>query len=221
MPSVIDVVQRNLSNQAKMTLMSGPHRNVGDLLDDAVSAAIDQLMTAAGGPAWDRDGFARLRDAVRADLADTVLAILTQVEQVLSHARAVDRQISRASSPALLATLSDVRGQLEGLVHRGFITETGARRLPDVVRYLRGIEQRLDKVAANAMRDRSGMAIIQTLDDEFRARLNAVATGQYPSPELLEVRWMLEELRISLFAQTLGTPYPVSEKRIRKALATS
>jgi ATP-dependent helicase HrpA len=218
MPSVIDVVQRNLSNQAKMTLMGGPHRNVGDLLDDAVSAAVDQLMTAAGGPAWNREDFGRLRDAVRADLADTVLAILKQVEQVLSHARAVDRQISRASSPALLATLSDVRGQLEGLVHRGFITETGAQRLPDVVRYLKGIEQRLDKVGANAMRDRSGMAIVQTLDDEYRARLAAVPTGKSPSPDLLEVRWMLEELRISLFAQTLGTPYPVSEKRIRKAL---
>ncbi|WP_344114115.1 ATP-dependent RNA helicase HrpA [Kribbella alba] len=221
MPSVIDVVQRHLSNQSKMTLMNSPHRNVGDLLDDAVSAAVDQLMADAGGPVWDAQGFARLRDAVRAELADTVLAILAQVEQVLSLARAVDRQISKASSPALLATLSDVRGQLEGLVHRGFITETGAKRLPDLVRYLRGIEQRLEKVGANAMRDRSGMAIVQTLTDEYDKRLKAVPAGKYPSPELLEVRWMLEELRISLFAQTLGTPYPVSDKRIRKALTTA
>ncbi|MDX6249957.1 MAG: ATP-dependent helicase HrpA [Kribbellaceae bacterium] len=221
MPSVIDVVQRHLSNQSKMTLMNSPHRNVGDLLDDAVSAAVDQLMADAGGPVWDAQGFARLRDAVRAELADTVLAILAQVEQVLSLARAVDRQISKASSPALLATLSDVRGQLEGLVHRGFITETGAKRLPDLVRYLRGIEQRLEKVGANAMRDRSGMAIVQTLTDEYEKRLKAVPAGKYPSPELLEVRWMLEELRISLFAQTLGTPYPVSDKRIRKALTTA
>ncbi|HEY0619059.1 MAG TPA: DUF3418 domain-containing protein, partial [Kribbella sp.] len=220
-PSVIDVVQRHLSNQSKMTLMNSPHRNVGDLLDDAVSAAVDQLMADAGGPVWDAQGFARLRDAVRAELADTVLAILAQVEQVLSLARAVDRQISKASSPALLATLSDVRGQLEGLVHRGFITETGAKRLPDLVRYLRGIEQRLEKVGANAMRDRSGMAIVQTLTDEYDKRLKAVPAGKYPSPELLEVRWMLEELRISLFAQTLGTPYPVSDKRIRKALTTA
>jgi ATP-dependent helicase HrpA len=221
MPSVIDVVQRHLSNQSKMTLMNSPHRNVGDLLDDAVSAAVDQLMADAGGPVWDAQGFARLRDTVRAELADTVLAILAQVEQVLSLARAVDRQISKASSPALLATLSDVRGQLEGLVHRGFITETGAKRLPDLVRYLRGIEQRLEKVGANAMRDRSGMAIVQTLTDEYEKRLKAVPAGKYPSPELLEVRWMLEELRISLFAQTLGTPYPVSDKRIRKALTTA
>jgi ATP-dependent helicase HrpA len=221
MPSVIDVVQRNLTNQQKMTLMAGPHRNVGELLDDAISAAVDQLMAAAHGPAWNLTAFSVLRDAVRSELADTVLTILRQVEQVLTHARTVDKQISRASSPALLAALSDVRGQLEGLVHRGFITETGATRLPDLVRYLRGIEQRLDKIGANAMRDRSGMAIIQTLDDEYRARLNAVPTGKYASPELLEVRWMLEELRISLFAQTLGTPYPVSEKRIRKALAAS
>ncbi|TDD14629.1 ATP-dependent RNA helicase HrpA [Kribbella turkmenica] len=221
MPSVIDVVQRHLTNQQKMTLMAGPHRNVGELLDDAIAAAVDQLMAAANGPAWNLTAFSVLRDAVRSELADTVLAILRQVEQVLAHARAVDKQISRASSPALLAALSDVRGQLQGLVHPGFITETGARRLPDLVRYLRGAEQRLDKIGANAMRDRSAMAIIQTLGDEYRARLNAVPTGKDPSPELLEVRWMLEELRISLFAQTLGTPYPVSEKRIRKALASA
>ncbi len=221
MPSVIDVVQRNLTNQQKMTLMAGPHRNVGDLLDDAISAAVDELMAKAHGPAWNLTAFAGLRDAVRSDLADTVLTILQQVEQVLAHARTVDKQISRLSSPALLAALSDVRGQLEALVHRGFITEAGAKRLPDLVRYLRGIEQRLDKIGANAMRDRSGMAVVQLLTDECQKRLKAVPTGKYPSPELLEVRWMLEELRISLFAQTLGTPYPVSDKRIRKALTSA
>jgi ATP-dependent helicase HrpA len=221
MPSVIDVVQRNLTNQQKMTLMAGPHRNVGELLDDAISAAVDQLMADANGPAWNLTAFSVLRDAVRSELADTVLTILRQVEQVLAHARTVDKQISRASSPALLAALSDVRGQLEALVQPGFITETGAKRLPDLVRYLRGMEQRLDKIGANAMRDRSGMAIVQSLTDEYQKHLRAVPTGKYPSPELLEVRWMLEELRISLFAQTLGTPYPVSEKRIRKALAQS
>ena len=221
MPSVIDVVQRQLSNQQKMTLMAGPHRNVGALLDDAIAAAVDQLMAAAGGPAWNLTAFSILRDAVRSELADTVLTILQQVEQVLGHARTVDKQISRASSPALLAALSDVRGQLEGLVHPGFITETGAQRLPDLVRYLRGMEQRLDKLGANAARDRSGMAVVDMLTDEYRKKLRAVPTGKYPSPGLLEVRWMLEELRISLFAQTLGTPYPVSEKRIRKALAES
>ncbi|NOL40678.1 ATP-dependent RNA helicase HrpA [Kribbella sandramycini] len=221
MPSVIDVVQRHLSSTQKLTLMAGPHRNVGELLDDAIAAAVDQLMTAANGPAWNLTAFSVLRDAVRSELADTVLGILRQVEQVLGHARTVDKAISRASSPALLAALSDVRGQLEALIHPGFITETGAKRLPDLIRYLRGMEQRLDKIGANAMRDRSGMAIVQTLTDEYQLRLRAVPTGKYPSPELLEVRWMLEELRISLFAQTIGTPYPVSDKRIRKALAQS
>ncbi|GAA2803501.1 ATP-dependent RNA helicase HrpA [Kribbella solani] len=221
MPSVIDVVQRHLSSAQKLTLMAGPHRNVGELLDDAIGAAVDQLMAAAGGPAWNLTAFSILRDAVRSELADTVLTILRQVEQVLGQARTVDKQISRASSPALLAALSDVRGQLEGLVHPGFITETGSKRLPDLVRYLRGMEQRLDKLAANTARDRSGMAVVDMLTDEYRKRLRAVPTGKYPSPGLLDVRWMLEELRISLFAQTLGTPYPISEKRIRKALADS
>jgi ATP-dependent helicase HrpA len=65
------------------------------------------------------------------------------------------------------------------------------------------------------------MALVQTLTDEYQRRLKAVPAGKYPSPELLDIRWMLEELRISLFAQTLGTPYPVSDKRIRKSLATT
>jgi ATP-dependent helicase HrpA len=219
MPSVIDVVQRNLSNQAKMTLANNPHKSVGDLLDDCVSAAVDKLMRENGAPVWNREDFGRLRDAVRAELADTVLAVLAQVEAVLARARTVDRQISRASSPALLPALSDVRAQLNGLVHRGFVTEAGADRLPDVVRYLRGIEQRLEKVGANAARDRQSMFLVHTLTEEYQRRIDAVPAGKYPSPELLDVRWMLEELRISLFAQTLGTPYPVSDKRIRKALA--
>ena len=219
MPSVIDVVQRNLSNQAKMTLANNPHRNVPDLLDDCVAAAVDALMREHGAPVWDAESFERLRDAVRADLADTVLDILGQVEQILAAARAVDKQISRASSPALLPALADVRGQLEDLVHRGFVTETGAARLPDLVRYLRGIEQRLDKVATNLTRDRQATYTIQTLTDEYRHRLAAVPPGKQPSQALREVRWMLEELRVSLFAQTLGTAYPISEKRIRKALA--
>jgi ATP-dependent helicase HrpA len=107
------------------------------------------------------------------------------------------------------------------LVHRGFITEAGAKRMPDLIRYLRGIELRLDKLGAGSMRDRSSMALVQTLTDEYQRRLKAVPAGKYPSPELLDIRWMLEELRISLFAQTLGTPYPVSDKRIRKSLATA
>ena len=218
-PPVIDVVQRTLSNKAKMTLANNPHRNVPDLLADCTAAAVDELMTREGGPVWDTASFARLRDAVRADLADTVIAVLGQVEQILELSRAVGRQISRASSPALLATLADVRGQLDGLVHRGFVTETGVRRLPDLIRYLRGIEQRMDKAPANVVRDRQATYTIQTLTEEYRRRLDGVPAGKHPSPELLEVRWMLEELRVSLFAQTLGTPQPVSDKRIRKALA--
>jgi len=221
MPSVIDVVQRNLSNQAKMTLANNPHRNVPDLLDDCVTAAVDALMREHGAPVWILGDFDRLRDAVRADLADTVLEILGQVEQVLATARAVDRQITRASSPALLPALSDVRGQLEGLVHRGFVTEAGAARLPDVVRYLKGIEQRLDRIGGNVVRDRQSTYAVQSLTDEYQRRLNAVPPGRQPSPQLREVRWMLEEYRVSLFAQTLGTAYPVSDKRIRKALADS
>jgi ATP-dependent helicase HrpA len=223
-PPVIDVVQRNLGNRAKMTLMHNPHRNVGDLLDDCITAAADDLMTRSlsvrqeRSLVWDRPGFERLRDTVRSSLAETVMAVLSQVEQVLDLARSIDKSISRASSPAVLPALADIRAQLNGLVYRGFVTETGATRLPDVVRYLRAVQLRLEKLSANPARDRQWMQSVHALTEEYDAALPPA--GKPVPPELREVRWMLEELRVSYFAQTLGTPYPISDKRIRKVIAS-
>ena len=103
----------------------------------------------------------------------------------------------------------------------GFVSGVGARRLPDLVRYLRAVRRRLETLPDAPVRDRERMDRVAGVAAEYEAALAALPPGRSPSPELVEVRWMIEELRVSLFAQTLGTPYPVSEKRILRVLAAA
>jgi ATP-dependent helicase HrpA len=107
------------------------------------------------------------------------------------------------------------------LVHAGFVTEAGVGRLPDLQRYLRAMLLRLDKLPEDVGRDRGLQAQVAMATDEYETALADVRPGRRPSPALLEVRWMIEELRVSLFAQTLRTAYPVSAKRIHRAIVAA
>jgi ATP-dependent helicase HrpA len=114
----------------------------------------------------------------------------------------------------LQPAIADLRHQLAGLVFPGFVGSTGVHRLGDVLRYLQAMERRLDKLAAGTRRDAELMGVVRSLEAEYR-RLRESRPGD---PAVDGVRWMLEELRVSLFAQTLGTAHPVSEQRIRREL---
>jgi len=210
-PSPVRTVVQRLSNHAKLALGRNPHRGVPDLLDDCVAASLDKLVADAGGPAWDAEGFAALRDKVRPHLVGTVLDTVGKVTPILGLAYAVEQRL--AALPASPST-ADVRAQLSALVYRGFVTATGWWRLPDLPRYLRAIERRLDRLAAAPARDAQLMDQIHHIEREYRE-----LRGQVPmSADLLQIRWMIEELRVSLFAQNLGTPYPISTTRIYRAI---
>ncbi len=214
-PPAARFLQGRLDNRAKLELSRGnPYRSIADLLDDCAGAAIDKLVTDAGGPVWSTLEFASLRETVREDLVDAVANVVTQVRQVLATAYDIDQRLKSARDPMLVAALADVRQQLKGLVHAGFVTETGWRQLHHLPRYLRGIVYRLDRVGGNLARDRQLMAQIHEIESEYR-ELQALGA---PAEGLHEIRWMIEELRINLFAQSLGTAYPISDKRIYKAM---
>jgi len=144
--------------------------------------------------------------------------VVTQVQAVLATTYDVEQRLKGLRDPQLIPALADIRQQLKGLVHPGFVTEAGWKQLHHLPRYLRGIVHRLDRVAGNLGRDRQLTAQIQEIEAEYRELraefppLSAAADG------LAEIRWMIEELRINLFAQTLGTAYPISDKRIYKAM---
>ncbi|EHR60488.1 ATP-dependent helicase HrpA [Saccharomonospora cyanea NA-134] len=217
-PSPAKYVNRNLSNQSKLVLTRNPHGGVAALVDDCVDCAVDKLMADAGGPAWDERGFAPLLERVRGALNGTVLNVLRAVEDVLRAAHDVEARLQATRGDALAESLDDIRAHLSGLVHAGFVTETGYDRLGDLVRYVRGIERRLDKLPSDPARDVERLRDIAWLRQEYRAALDALPPRTDPSPELAEIPWMIEELRVSFFAQTLGTAYPVSLKRVLKAL---
>ncbi|MGL5304281.1 MAG: DUF3418 domain-containing protein, partial [Aeromonas sp.] len=104
------------------------------------------------------------------------------------------------------------------LIHKGFVTETGWQRLPDVLRYLRAIERRIEKLAIDPSRDRIYMLKVQHVEGEYKGLLAKIPKSQLIPPEVANIRWMIEELRVSFFAQNLGTPYPVSDKRVLNAI---
>ncbi|MFB9907878.1 ATP-dependent RNA helicase HrpA [Allokutzneria oryzae] len=214
-PSPIKLVHGRLSNQAKLTLSSSPHGGVGALLADCAACAVDRLVTDGGGPAWDAAGFGALRHKVRAELGNVMMDVLGHVQQIVAAWQAVQRALSDAPDyPATREALADIRDQLSTLVGPGFVAATGAAQLPHLPRYLKAIEQRIGKLATNAERDRDSMRAVHAVAEEYRELVAEVGE----TPEVRRVRWMIEELRVSYFAQTLGTPYPVSDKRIYRAM---
>jgi ATP-dependent helicase HrpA len=211
--SPVKYITRQLDNPTKLVLSRNPHKGVADLLDDCVTGAVDKLIADAGGPPRDEAGFTALLEQTRRSLPAVALDIVREVAKILTVVQEVDLAVANAKY-APRPAIADLTAQRESLVHRGFVTEAGATRLPDVLRYLRGILQRIDKLTSNPTRD----AAWQRQVEDVRAAYEDVLANNKPSRELSDVRWMIEELRISYFAQTLGTAYPVSDKRIYRAL---
>jgi ATP-dependent helicase HrpA len=181
---------------------------------DCISCAADYVMAEAGGPAWDRDGFERLCAAVRSRLREVTGDVVRRVESALRLAHAIAARLDDIRGDAVRPAVADMRAQLSGLIYPGFVTAAGYRRLPHLSRYLQGIERRLDKLPENPARDAANMAIAQRVEQAYQQ-----AVADRPGDAgLTEARWMLEELRVSLFAQTLGTQGPVSENRVLAAL---
>ncbi|MEV5433753.1 ATP-dependent RNA helicase HrpA [Streptomyces sp. NPDC052701] len=207
-----------LTNQQKLGLSANPHGSVQALFDDCATAAADRLIADFGGPAWDEESYRKLYDRVRAEIVDTTVRTVGQVQQVLAAWQACERRLKAVRSPALLPNLQDVRKQLDGLVKPGFVTETGLRRLPDLMRYLIAADRRLQQMPTNVQRDTTRMQKVHEMQDEYAWLLEQLPQGRPVPQQVLDIRWMIEELRVSYFAHALGTAHPVSDKRIVKAI---
>ncbi|ARP71376.1 ATP-dependent helicase [Streptomyces pluripotens] len=207
-----------LTNQQKLALSANPHGSIQALFDDCAMAAADQLIADFGGPAWDEESYRKLYDKVRAEIVDTTVRTVGQVQQVLAAWQSCERRLKAVSSPALLANLADVRKQLDALVKPGFVTWAGIRRLPDLMRYLVAADRRLQQMPTGVPRDTSRMAKVHEMQDEYAWLLEQLPQGRPVPSSVLDIRWMIEELRVSYFAHALGTAYPISDKRIVKAI---
>ncbi|MFE9996271.1 ATP-dependent RNA helicase HrpA [Streptomyces avermitilis] len=207
-----------LTNAQKLALSANPHGSIQALFDDCAMAAADKLIGDFGGPAWDEESYRKLYDKVRAEIVDTTVRTVGQVQQVLAAWQACERRLKGVRSPTLLANLTDVRTQLDALVKPGFVTATGLRRLPDLMRYLVAADRRLQQMPTGVQRDTSRMEKVHEMQDEYAWLLEQLPQGRPIPSSVLDIRWMIEELRVSYFAHALGTAYPVSDKRIVKAI---
>ncbi|WP_327269072.1 ATP-dependent RNA helicase HrpA [Streptomyces sp. NBC_01218] len=207
-----------LTNQQKLALSRNPHGSVQALFEDCATAAADRLIAAHGGPAWDEAAFTALYDKVRADLVDLTVRTVGQVQQILAAWQACERRLKATNSLTLVKNVADVREQLARLVPAGFVTATGLRRLPDLMRYLVAADRRLQQMPTSVQRDTTRMEKVHEMQDEYAWLLEQLPQGRPVPQEVLDIRWMIEELRVSYFAHALGTAFPVSDKRIVKAI---
>ncbi|HET6950874.1 MAG TPA: ATP-dependent RNA helicase HrpA [Acidimicrobiales bacterium] len=218
-PAARREAERRLRSVPALAAARPPYPGIATLADDCVAAAADRIVAAEGGPAWDTDGFGRLAAAARARLTPLAAGAAGQAADLVAAALALEVRLAATRAPALRPAVADMRAQCRSLVVAGFVSRAGLGRLRDIGRYLDGIGVRLDKLGERADRDRALMARVRALEDAYLAARDALPPEGRAAPAVVDVAWLLEELRIGLFAQVLGTARPVSEQRVVRALA--
>ncbi|WP_028762123.1 ATP-dependent RNA helicase HrpA [Shewanella colwelliana] len=213
-PSPVKHLQNSLPNKAKLAMYFNPFGQVHILIDDILSAAVQQLLDEKGLDVRNAEQFDQAKDWVRQELNPTAAKIALKVEEILTLYQKVKKRLKGKISLDIAFAMSDIQAQLDKLVFKGFVEQCGWQRLPDLVRYLKAIDNRLDKLPVDPNRDRLHLHSINNVQKLLDEQL-AKVPRTIPIPEaLIDARWMIEEYRVSCFAQVLGTAYPISEKRI-------
>ena len=216
-PSPIKYLQQNLPNKSKLGLYFNPFGKVNDLINDCIAAAVDSLLTKYGNIRT-ADAFEKAKEQIRGELGDTVVEIATQVEQVLSIAHGLNKRMKGRVDLTMITAHGDIKSQLQSLVFKGFVSQHGAAKMTDLIRYLKAIERRLEKLPVDPNRDRLCVLELEKVAEQYQKLANKIPKGMPIPEEISAIFWMQQELRVSLFAQTLGTPYPVSAKRVLNAI---
>lgn len=214
-PSPVRYVSEHLSHKEKIVFTQNPHGSIDELIRDCTVAALDHLVPHT--PIFTHAEYSELYEHVRAELIETVFDVTKLVAETLSEATALKKAIKKATSLTTMHAVSDVKAQMENLVYPGFVAQTGYDQLVHLPRYLKAAQVRLTKLGPNLHRDNQLMLTVQDLEDSYDNAVKSLPAGTIVPDALRRVNWMIEELRVSFFAQELGTAYTVSEKRIAKA----
>jgi ATP-dependent helicase HrpA len=229
---LLGLLENRLDNRSKLALgaLQGlAYQSPRELVDDVVNAVLDGVVDASGGPAWGPEDFDALVSAARRDVEGEARRGVESVARIISKLAELRGRTEQlwatlvvpvASSP-FRAGLEDIAAQVAALAGPSLASRAGLARLPDIERYLAAVERRLEKLPADPRRDlaftQRARAAQQKLDEALaEAQRSGMGAGQLR--ELEDLRWLVEELRVSLFAQSLGTRVPVSEERLLKAI---
>ena len=228
---LVDGLERLLDNRTKLALASlavQPYRSTREMVEDAIAACLDEVVARNGGPAWGPEEFETLVSAVRQEVGASAEKAVLAAARILSKLQGLGRRtgelagMAAVGSPLMASALEDIGHQLAALVGPHFVSRAGLRRLPDVERYLTAVERRLERLPADPRRDFALSQRVRSLElklEEARAEAEQDGAAPLQIEALDDVRWMIEELRVSFFAQSLGTRVPVSEERVLRAMA--
>ncbi|HEX7827299.1 MAG TPA: DUF3418 domain-containing protein, partial [Mycobacterium sp.] len=213
--SPVKAVERALNPRTRLLLGSNPDGSLAALLDDCADAAVDLLAPA---PVWTRAAFATLQDKVGAGMVSTTLDVVGRVERVLAAWNDVQIALPDKPLPAQAAAIADVRAQLARLLPPAFVTATGVARLVDLTRYLTAINRRLERLPHAVKADGDLMLRVHAVQDAYGDLVRALSPARAAAEDVRDIGRMIEELRVSLWAQQLGTARSVSEQRIYRAI---
>ncbi|GAB5899578.1 ATP-dependent RNA helicase HrpA [Mycolicibacterium mageritense] len=214
-PSPVKAIERGLGTRTRLALNANPDGTLAALLDDCADAAADLMVPK---PVWTRAAFADLVQRAGKELGPTTQAAVSRVEKVLAASHEVRVALPDKPSPAQADAVADIRSQLDRLLPKGFVTATGVGRLNDLTRYLTAIARRLDRLPHALGADRDRMSRVHAVEDAYDELVQALSPVRASADDVRDIAWQIEELRVSLWAQQLGTPRPVSEQRIYKAI---
>lgn len=214
-PSPVKAIERGLSTRARLSLNANPDGTLAALLDDCADAAADVLIRK---PVWTKAEFRGLVERAAKELGPTTQAAVSRVEKVLAAAQEVVMALPDKPPAAQADAIADVRSQLDRLLPNGFVTIAGVARLADLVRYVTAAARRLERLPHAIAADRERMARVHAVEDAYDDLVRALSPARAETAGVREIAWQIEELRVSLWAQQLGTPRPVSEQRIYKAI---
>src|SRR5450759_2705892 len=208
-----------LTNAQRLTLGHSPHATVPELLQDCLAAAVDSIVAERpGGQVLGPAEFDETLRLVRSQVVARVMEVIDLVESLLVRSREVELGLAVMTDTVMAPASKDMEVELRSLIYPGFVADTGFARLRHLERYLRGVLLRCDHAPGQVARDAEHTQAVARVRSEYETLVAALPPARRVGADVLVLRWMLEELRVSLFAQTLGTAHAVSEKRIYKAM---
>lgn len=203
------------SNQVQLQLASLKRQRADWVESLLMAAAVGAYLDGRELPR-DATAFDALLTAGRGEFLPKLAALEDLAKAILARAAGVQQRLKKVTQLTWIETVADVREQLDALLFNGFLHELDSERLGHYPRYLQALEQRLDRLEGQYQRERQQTLTVKALTEPLWQRLKPEQVADPATlPALVEYRWMLEEYRVSIFAQTLGTALPVSEKRLK------
>lgn len=215
LPAPVKTVEQQLDLRTRLLLGTNPDGSLPALIDDCADAAVD---ASVAKPVWTREEFAVLRERIGKVWVPNTVDIIRRAEKALAAAQEVHLALPAEPRHEHAEAITDVRAQLDRLLPPGFVTFAGATRLNDLTRYLNAIRRRLDQLPHALNADHQRMSRVHAVQNAYDELLRALPEACRSAADVKDIAWQIEELRVSLWAQQLGTPRPISEQRIYRAI---